>query len=376
MLKLFLSMLLCFQVFPIFHNVELVEYGESAVLMDAYSGQVMYEKDAYKQLHPASMTKMMGMLLIYEGINDGLFNWEDRIRVSAHASSMGGSQIYLEENEEMSLEELFTAICVSSANDAMVAVSEFISGSETLFVEKMNQKVDELGLVNTHFSNSTGLDIDNHYSCAYDMAIIAKEVLRISNEAVTNYTSLYETYLREDTSPFWLVNTNKLIRSYDGLDGLKTGFTQKAGYCLTSTAKRNGMRLIAVVMKESTKEHRNKDIKALLDYGFANYKQTLVYPKSTIFDSMSISNGKPEKIDMICKEDIYLVHEKKSNIEHTLEIIPLVAQAPIDMNTPVGKVKITFENGSIVESLLYARVEVQSLNFIDVLIDCFIQSLL
>lgn len=376
MLKLFLSMLLCFQVFPIFHNVELVEYGESAVLMDTYSGQVMYEKDAYKQLHPASMTKMMGMLLIYEGINDGLFNWEDRIRVSAHASSMGGSQIYLEENEEMSLEELFTAICVSSANDAMVAVSEFISGSETLFVEKMNQKVDELGLVNTHFSNSTGLDIDNHYSCAYDMAIIAKEVLRISNEAVTNYTSLYETYLREDTSPFWLVNTNKLIRSYEGMDGLKTGFTQKAGYCLTATAKRNGMRLIAVVMKESTKEHRNKDIKALLDYGFANYKQTLVYPKSTIFDSMSISNGKPEKIDMICKEDVYLVHDKKSNIEHTLEIIPLVVQAPIDMNTPVGKVKITFENGSIVESLLYARVEVQSLNFIDVLIDCFIQSLL
>lgn len=371
MFKWIISMLLCLQVSPIFHNVELVEYGDSAILMDAYSGQIMYEKDAYKHLHPASMTKMMGMLLIYEGIHAGQFDWDDRISVSAHASSMGGSQIYLEENEVMSLEELFIAICVSSANDAMVAVGEFISGSEALFVEKMNQKVTKLGLTNTHFSNATGLDIENHYSCAYDMAMIAKEVLKVSNEAVTKYTSMYETYLREDTNPFWLVNTNKLIRSYEGMDGLKTGFTQTAGYCLTSTAKRDGMRLIAVVMKESTKDQRNKDIKAMLDYGFANYTQTLLYPSATVFDSMSISNGKPKKVDMISKEDIYLVHDKKVNVEHTIEIVPMVVQAPITLNTPIAKLKIIFENGLVQESLLYSNVEVYTLDYIDVILDCF-----
>ena len=155
------------------------------------------------------------------------------------------------------------------------------------------------------------------------------------------------------------------------MDGLKTGFTQTAGYCLTATAKRDGMRLIAVVMKESTKDQRNKDIKAMLDYGFVNYTQTLLYPSATVFDSMSISNGKPKKVDMISKEDIYLVHDKKVNVEHTIEIVPMVVQAPITLNTPIAKLKIIFENGLVQESLLYSNVEVYTLDYIDVIMDCF-----
>ena len=377
MIKCLISLLLCFQISLPVSKSELVEFASSAILIDAYSTQVLYGKNEYERLHPASMTKMMGMLLMYEKINDGSIHWDDVIVVSAYAASMGGSQIYLEENEKMTLEDLFTAICVSSANDAMVAVSEYIAGSEALFVDKMNEKVVELGLQNTHFSNSTGLDITNHYSCAYDMAMIASEVLKISNETVTTYTSLYEAYLREDTSPFWLVNTNKLIRSYEGMDGLKTGFTQIAGYCLTATAKRDNMRLIAVVMKESTKENRNRDIKSLLDYGFSNYQQTTIYPKDTIFDTIIISNGKPNKVNMVSKENVDVVSNKTTIIETTSIIInPIVIQAPVSTNDPIAKIQIRFNTGYIYEGYLYPQEEILELEFLDIVCDFFIQFLL
>lgn len=377
MLKFAIVAMLLLQISLPVSNSEIIEFASSGILIDAYSSTVLYGKNEYQRLHPASMTKMMGMLLIYEQLNSGSIHWDDLVTVSAHAASMGGSQIYLEENEKMSLEDLFTAICVSSANDAMVAVSEYIAGSEALFVDKMNDKVSELGLQNTHFSNSTGLDIVNHYSCAYDMAMIAKEVLEISNETVTQYTSLYEAYLREDTDPFWLVNTNKLIRTYEGMDGLKTGFTQTAGYCLTATAKKDSMRLIAVVMNENTKENRNRDIKALLDYGFSSYHLNLVYPKDTIFDSIIISNGKPNTVNMIINEDINVLSAKSEVVEQTsLTITPMIVQAPLSFDDPIAKIQIGFNTGYVYEGYLYPEQEVLELELLDIVYDYFIQFLL
>lgn len=380
MKKILLLVLLCMSFTPIYasEDLQLAQYGKSAILIDADSGIIMYAKNEYEQLHPASMTKMMGMLLIYEQIQKEQLQWSDTITVSAYAASMGGSQIYLEENEQMTLEELFTAICVSSANDAMVAVAEHIGGTEAHFVQMMNDKVSELQLENTHFSNTTGLDITNHYSCAYDMAMIAKEVLNVSNGTVTQFTSLYETYLRQDTSPFWLVNTNKLIRTYEGMDGLKTGFTQAAGYCLTATAVRNEMRLIAVVMKEETKEQRNTDIKAMLDYGFSHYEKTLVYEKGTVIDSIYISNGKPQTTDLVTMEDIYYTHEKGqdaiTNITPT--IVLQMLQAPIYVQNQVAQIRISFPNGNDYSGYLTVSEDILALDYLDIVLRYLKQFLL
>ena len=368
MYKFFLALLL------LFGQSKVVEHASSAILMDS-SGQILYAQNEYEHLHPASMTKMMGMLLIYEAINNQQIAWSDLVSVSAHAASMGGSQIYLEENEQMTLEELFTAICVSSANDAMVAVSEYISGSEALFVEKMNAKVSELGLKNTHFSNATGLDVENHYSCAYDMAMIAKKVLEVSNEQVTNFTSIYETYLREDTNPFWLVNTNKLIRTYEGMDGLKTGFTQTAGYCLTATAKRDNLRLIAVVMKEATKPQRNADIEALLNYGYANYTSSQIFSKNESIDSLTIANGKPKEIQLVIHEDVHMIHPKNTELEYTTEVIPIAFTLPITTEEPIAKLQISTKD-QLIEKYLYSNIDVEPLNYIDVIVELFIKFLL
>lgn len=349
-------------------SVELVQHGKSGILMEASSGKIIYAKNEFEQLHPASMTKMMGMLLVYEGIHQNRIQWEDTITVSAHASSMGGSQIYLEVNETMSLEQMFTAVCISSANDAMVAIAEHIAGTEDGFVQMMNDKLLELKLENTHFSNATGLDVPNHYSCAYDMAQISRQVLKESNGEVTRFTSMYETYLRQDTDPFWLVNTNKLIRMYDGMDGLKTGFTQSAGYCLTATAKRNGLRFIAVVMKEANKEQRNADIKSMLDYSFSHYEQAMLYSKGSVIESIKIKNGKPETVGLITKEDVFYVYEKgNSNAENIIpKVEPIRFLAPLKVGDVVANLFIDFGNGFYYDGHLTVQQEVFPLDYLDI----------
>ncbi|MDD6466703.1 MAG: D-alanyl-D-alanine carboxypeptidase [Erysipelotrichaceae bacterium] len=350
------------------NKTELVQYGKSGILLEASSGKIIYTKNEFEQLHPASMTKMMGMLLIYEQVNKQKIQWDDAITVSEHASSMGGSQIFLEVNETMTLEQMFTAVCISSANDAMVAIAEYIAGTEDGFVQMMNEKVKELKLENTHFSNTTGLDIPNHYSCAYDMAQIARQVLKESKGEVTRFTAMYETYLRQDTDPFWLVNTNKLIRTYDGMDGLKTGFTQAAGYCLTASAKRNGLRMIAVVMKESNKEQRNADIKAMLDYGFSHYEQAILYPKGTVVDYLTVKNGKPEKVAMITSEDVPYIYEKgNADTEQLQPIIqPLELLAPLQKGQIVGHMYIDFGNEFFYEGEITIDQDVFSLDYLDI----------
>lgn len=226
-------------------DIKLAEGAKSAILIEASTGQILFEKNADEKLVPASMTKMMSMLLILEAIENGSLKWNQEITVSENASKMGGSQILLETGEKMKVRDLFKGVAIASGNDAVVALSEAVSGTLDAFVSKMNERAKELGLKNTNFKNPHGLDTANHYSSARDMSLIAKELVK--HEKIFEFTSVYEDYLREGTDKkIWLVNTNKLVRFYDGVDGLKTGFTEGAGYCLTATAKKDGMRVIAV----------------------------------------------------------------------------------------------------------------------------------
>lgn len=227
-------------------STELAADAKSAILIERDTGSILYDKNSHEKLPPASMTKIMTMILIMEALEQNKLSMNEKVRTSEYAASMGGSQIFLETGEEMTVEEMLRGISIGSANDASVAMAEKIAGSEEEFVDMMNKKVKELGLKDTKFQNATGLPEKDHYSSAYDMAMMAKELLR--HENITKFTGTYESYLRESTDKkFWLVNTNKLVKFYPGVDGLKTGFTNEAKFCLTATAKKNGMRVVAVV---------------------------------------------------------------------------------------------------------------------------------
>ena len=265
-------MSMCFIPFNV-HAQELLENAVSGMLIEASTGKVIYEKNINEKVAVASMTKMVAQIIIMEEIEKGTIKWDDIVTVSKNAADMGGSQIYLAEGEKMSIRDLMKGISVASGNDATVAMAEVISGSEEKFVERMNKKVKELGLKNTQFKNCTGLDEDGHYSTAYDMAVIAKELVN-KHPGILKFSSIYEDYLRENTNnKFWLVNTNKLIRFYDGADGLKTGHTDDAGYCLAVTAKKYGLRLIGIVLGEKESKIRNNEAMKLLDYGFNNVER-------------------------------------------------------------------------------------------------------
>ena len=268
------TILILFTILCLFSNPvqseELVPNAKSAYLIEYSTGKVLYEKNSEERLYPASMTKMMSLILVYEALNNNTIQMNQMITISPNAASMGGSQIYLEENEQMSVSDLLKSVCISSANDAMVALAETISGSVLEFVNKMNEKAKEYNLINTNFENTTGLHHENHYSCAKDMAIIAQKLIETGKEELLKTTSTYDSYIRENSEqPFWLVNTNKLIKSYDYVDGLKTGFTQEALSCITVTAKKDNIRLIGVVMKEPDSKTRNKEVMILINMGFS-----------------------------------------------------------------------------------------------------------
>ena len=248
----------------------------SGVLMEKETGQILYEQNSHQKLEPASVTKVMTLLLILEAIDSGRISKEDMVSVSAYAAGMGGSQVYLREGEQMSVGELVKCITVVSGNDAAVAMAEHLSGSETAFVEEMNRRAAQLGMTDTHFVNCTGLPAQGHLTCAYDIALMSRELI-LHHPSIRDYTTIWMDSIRDGT--FGLTNTNRLIRFYQGATGLKTGSTDGALYCMSATAERNGMELIAVVMKSPTSAQRFEDAKALLDYGFANYTLTDVYPE-------------------------------------------------------------------------------------------------
>lgn len=317
--------------------LNLAENAKSAILIEASTGTIIYEKNSHEKLAPASMTKMMSMLLIVEAIEDGKLSWNQMITTSENASSMGGSQILLETGEKMSVEDLFKGIAVASGNDAVVALSEAVAGTEEEFVNMMNQRAKELGLEDTNFKNPHGLDTANHYTSAYDMAMIAKELVR--HEKVLEFTSIYEDYLREDQeNKVWLVNTNKLVKFYDGMDGLKTGYTKEAGYCLTATAKRGDTRFITVVMGEEDTKTRNSETTSMMDYAFGQYEVEKVLDKKRTVGTVRVEKGKVDTIQLVPMDDVTILNKKSDQKKNSnYEVKTKTITAPIKKGEQVGE---------------------------------------
>lgn len=314
--------------------------SKSTILIEASTGEVLYEKNANEKLKPASMTKMMTLLLTFEAIERGDLKLTDEVIVSINASGMGGSQILLETGEKMTVDNLIKGVAIASGNDAAVALAEKIGGTEDYFVELMNKRATELGLKNTHFQNAHGIDAENHYSTAYDMSVIARELLK--HEKITDYTKIYEMYLRENTNrKVWLVNTNKLVRFYDYIDGLKTGYTRGAGYCITLTGMKNGMRLIAVTMDEPSIESRNRETLGLIDYGFAQYELETLLSKESIIATKTIAKSIQRKVDVVPLEDIKVLNKKMQNKKTvTYKININNIEAPVNKGNVVGNITL------------------------------------
>ena len=348
-------------------DLKLAENAKSAILIEASTGEILFEKNADERLVPASMTKMMSMLVIIEAIENGDLKWNQEIQVSENASSMGGSQILLETGEKMSVRDLFKGVAIASGNDAVVALAEAVAGTEDAFVQKMNDKAKELGLKNTNFKNPHGLDTANHYSSARDMSLIAKELVK--HEKVLEFTSVYEDYLRENTDrKIWLVNTNKLVRFYDGVDGLKTGFTEGAGYCLTATAKKDGMRVIAVVMGEADSKTRNQEVSEMLDYAFAQYKLDNLLEDGYSLGKYKVYNGKDEFVTVIPKDGATILRkkgEKSSKATYEADVYEL--KAPLKKGDVVGSLKIK-EDGKVIRKVkLTVDKNVKKANYLELL---------
>lgn len=319
-------------------DTSLAENAKSAIIMEASTGDILFEKNSYEKLPPASMTKIMTMLLIMENIEKGNLSWDDEVTASENASSMGGSQIFLEAGEVMSVKDMVKGIAIASGNDAAVAMAEKIAGTEEEFVKLMNNRAKELGLENTNFKNVTGLEAENHYSSAHDMAVMARELIK--HEKILEFTGTYEDYLRENTDKkFWLVNTNKLVRFYQGVDGLKTGYTGEAGYCLTSTMKRGNMRIITVVMNEPDSATRNSETVKMLDYAFGMYKVDTIVAKGKVVDKREIPSGDKVNIEISAKSDINVLRQKMDkdrDISYKTEVYDI--KLPVNKGDVVGKI--------------------------------------
>lgn len=347
MKKFMLFLILLFVFITPISAEDLTPNAKSAILIEASTGKILYEKNKDERYAPASMTKMMSLVIIMDNIYNGNLRLDEMVKTSKNASGMGGSQIFLKEGEEMSVDDMLKGITIGSANDATVALAERIAGSEEAFVKIMNEYTKKLGLKNTHFKNCTGLDENDHYSSAYDMSVIARELVK--HDKILNYSSIYETYLRSDTdNKFWLVNTNKLVRFYKGVDGLKTGYTDTAGYCLTATINKDNMRVIAVVMGEDSSTTRNSEVSGLLDYAYNLYKKDTYITKEEVLGNAKVEKGNVEYANIVTIDDISTINKKeykRGEIKFELDLKNL--KAPIKKGDVVGKIKV-IENGNII----------------------------
>ena len=339
----------------------------SAILMEKSTGQILYEQDAHTRLAPASVTKIMTLLLVMEALDDGRITWDDTVTASAAAAAKGGSQIYLEENEQMPLRDMLKSVVVSSANDCACALAEHIAGSETAFVAMMNERAEQLGMTDTYFVNCTGLDdgadADAHLTSAYDIALMSRALLQ--HEEIKQYTTIWMDTVRNGT--FGLSNTNKLVRFYDGTTGLKTGFTSGAGYCLSASAERGGMELIAVVMHCDTSAHRFESAKALLNYGFSNYALVTPTPPEAI-PAVPVTLGHTESIIPVLKDTtpILIDKAKASSVQSSITVDDGVT-APVEKGQQLGLLRVTAGDEAIAEIPLVAPETVAALTWWDVM---------
>ncbi len=340
--------------------------ARSAVLIDQDTGTILFQKNMNEKLPPASITKIMTMLWIMEAIDSGQITLKDKVRTSEHAASMGGSQIFLEPGEEMTVDDLLKGIALASGNDASVAMAEYIGGSDEAFVQMMNKKAEELGLMNTHFVNSNGLPEANQYTSAYDVAIMSRELLK--HERITAYTGIYQDYLRKNTSnPFWLVNTNRMVRFYDGVDGLKTGYTNEAKFCLSATAKKGSLRVIVVVMGEPNTKTRNNEVAQLLDYAFNQYKNKVLFGKNQIVTEVEVSKGKKQLISLIAPHQISLLMKKSEDEEEFEQVLKTKGdiKAPIKKGEVLGELQMMKGGNQISSISLIAAEDVEKANIWD-----------
>ncbi|WP_028987303.1 D-alanyl-D-alanine carboxypeptidase family protein [Thermicanus aegyptius] len=345
-------------------TVDLAPHAKSALLMDVDTGTIIYSKNPDVKLPPASITKIMTMLLVMEAIEKGSISLNDKVRASEYAASMGGSQIFLEPGEEMSVQDLLKGVAVASGNDAAVALAEYIAGTEEEFVKRMNQKAKELGMNNTHFQNSNGLPAPDHFTTARDIAIMSRELLRY--DKITKYTSIYQDYLRKESkNPFWLVNTNRLVRFYPGMDGLKTGYTDEAKFCLSATAKRGNLRLVAVVLGEPNAKLRNAETVKLLDYAFSQYTLHVLYPKDAEVAKVRIDKGSPNQVSAVTSFQVGILTKRGVKAEDYQKQISLTPQlkAPLQKGEVIGKLKVTREGTVVGEVDLVLKEDSKRIHF-------------
>lgn len=340
--------------------------GKSAILVDNLSGKVLYEKNADEKLAPASMTKLASMLMVMEAIDNGNLKFEDKVTISEEAANMGGSQVFLQAGEVYTVYDLLKSVAIASGNDAVVALAEKIGGSQSGFVDMLNKRLKEIGATNTNFVNAHGLDAEGHYSTARDMSIIARELLK--HPKILEFTSIYEEYLeKNDGSRIWLVNTNKLVRFYDGVDGLKTGFTKTAGYCLTATASKNNFRLISVVMGEDTSENRSSDIVKMLNYGFNTFKINIIKTKGESLGKVRVERGKQDNANIVLLNDATEILKNTDPVtEYKFNLKVNKIKAPVKVGDVVGTAEIIDSEGNIVDEVdVTVEKDIKKANILD-----------
>ena len=344
--------------------------SKSAIMIEESSKKILFEKDAHEKMAPASMTKIMTLLLVAEAISDNRISLDQEVTASEYAVSMGGSQVYLEANSKYKISELIKAVGIGSANDAAVVLAEVISGTVENFVAMMNNKAKELGLTDTNFKNPHGLDEANHYSTAYDMAMIASELVKY--DFILDVTSTYEDHFTHPNgNSIWLVNTNSLIRFYDGVDGLKTGFTTEAGYCLTATKKVDDMRILTVTMNAETKDDRNSDTIKLMESAFSMYNVKKVIDKNNSLGKTFVNKSTQKYVNYYLEDDAKLLLTKDTrDIKYDYKINVDNLTAPLKAGDVVGKLKLTYDNESV-EYNIIINEDVKKANYFETLYSYF-----
>lgn len=369
-----------FNIMPIFvkgaeeEKVDLNIKSKAVVLMDSSSGKVLYQKNMNDKLSLASVTKVMTILLILEAIDNKIINMSDMVTISDYASSMGGSQLYLEQGEMRSVEELLNAIIIESANDACAAMGEFIGGSIEKFILMMNEKAKSLGMKNTHFVNSNGLPADNHYSSAYDIALMTKEVCKYPD--VFKISSTWQKTIKigkNNDKERLLNNTNKLLKMNDNVDGLKTGYTADAGHCISATGKKGDLRLIVVILNAPDSKTRFEEANKLLNYGFSNYKGTNIVTKGGEFGEIKINKGNEDNVKVVAKDNFTVLSGKNENEKYTTDIKlnSSVINAPVKEGQKVGVINIK-EGSNVIGSVdLVLCKKVEKINMITYVLNMF-----
>lgn len=364
--------LFCFVFVFLMLNVSAVDVGlaknsETAILIEASTGKILFEKDKDKKMAPASMTKIMTMLLTMEALESGKVSLDDDVLISQNAQKMGGTQIYVEAGSNVKVEDLIKGIGIASANDAAVALAEKLGGTVENFVNMMNERAKELGCKNTTFKNPHGLDEDGHLTSAYDMSLMARELVK--HELALKISSTYDEYITVSGENHWLVNTNKLVKFYKGIDGLKTGYTDKAGYCLTATMNKNNMRLISVVMKSSSKDNRSSDTIGMMEYGYSMYGSEVIFKKSEYTGKINISGSENKEYNYYLDNDVKLIVDKNTrDVNYSTKIKLDKLKAPLKKGTKVGELLLEFEEKKYTYDLI-VNEEVKKASYFKVLIN-------